>query len=124
MDNIIRKKIEIIIELHDAIFPIAQEDLYESEDAKMWDGYVEPVLKLHEAIDSAFRFNKNIQPVDVSKSYEAGGVEKLNANEVGFVFRDILMNEKCNLGLFADVIADGRVTRLVNRLKEIVLNQC
>ena len=103
---------------------MAQEALYESEEARMWDGYVEPVLKLHEAIDSAFRFNQNIQPVDVSKACEDGGIEKLNANEVGFVFRDILINEKCNLGLFADVIVNGRVTRLVNRLKKLVLTQC
>lgn len=114
--------IDKIISLHDCHFSILPSDsreLYETEDAIMWDGYIQPVLELNETIDSTFRLNSNIKQVDISAAYEPGGIEGLSVEEIGFVFRDILVNEKIHLGLFASVIVDGRVSRLVNRLKEL-----
>ncbi|WP_419832591.1 hypothetical protein [Endozoicomonas atrinae] len=121
--DLIRK----IISLHDEFLneiPESSLDLYENADAVMWDGYIEPIQELNEAIGKTFRLNKNIEEIDVGKAYESGGIEKLNLPQLGFVFRDILVNEKFNQGLFASVIMDGRVSRLVNRLKVLSENQC
>lgn len=115
--------LEKIILLHDehlSELPKVRLDLYESEDAIMWDGYIKPLVELNETIDSAFRFNTNIESIDVSEAYKANGIENLSLGQVGFVFRDILVNEKFHQGLFVDVIMDGKVTRLVNRLKSIL----
>ena len=118
-----RDSISRIITLHDEHLnhlPENSLDLYESSDAVMWDGYIKPILELHAAIDSAFRFNQDIEPVDIAKAYEPNGIENLNLAQIGFVFRDILVHEKFIQGLFVGVIMDGRISRLVNRLKVIV----
>ena len=118
-----RSLLETIITLHDKHVsppPKKASDLYESDDAMMWDGYIEPIAKFNQAIDSAFRYNANLEPVSIADAYKPGGIESLSLAQVGFLFRDILVNEKCHQGLFASVIMDGRVTRLVNRLKSIL----
>ena len=115
--------IQEIIDLHDKYFkklPIDSKSLYVSEDAMMWDGYIESVVQLNDIIDSTFRYNKNIMQVDISEAYKPSGIENLNINEIGFLFRDILVNEKFHLGLFVGVIVDGRISRLVNRLKVLI----
>lgn len=112
-----------IISLHDECLgeiPKSHLDLYVSEDAVMWDGYIASIVELNEAIDSAFRLNPNVESVSVSEAFMPDGIEKLSLSQVGFLFRDILVNEKFHQALFVDVIMDGRVTRLVNRLKSIL----
>lgn len=109
-----------MVTLYDQHFsdtPKSHSELYESDDAVIWDGYIKPVVELHDAIDSIVRFNRNIELVDVSAAYLSGGIEQLNLAQVCFVLRDILVNEKFHQGLFAGVIMNGKLERLMSRLK-------
>jgi len=122
-ENFDHESLKKIISLHDEYLseaPKTHLELYECEDAIMWDGYIQPIVELNEIIGSLFRLNAMVEPVDIAEAYKPGGIESLSLNQIGFVFRDILINEKFHQGLFAGVIMDGRLTRLINRLKDIL----
>lgn len=116
----ILKKIVTSYELSFSANILNSMELYESGDAVMWDGYIPALVDLIDLLDTAFRLNSNIQPVDMSSVFDDGKIETLSLAQIGYVFRDMLVHQKHHQGLFAKAMMDGKIRRLINRLKSIL----
>jgi len=111
-----------IVMLYRYTFPELPSDtspLYQSHDAMMWDGYIAPVLLLNEKFDSLFRYSQHKSPIEIAGSFEAVGIESLGIEEIAYLVKEILVNEKYNLGLFASMIVQNVIGRIVLRMEEL-----
>lgn len=98
------------------------EMVYLDNDAIRWDGYTEPVEKLNSLLSDLFRFSKSKQKVDIKLAQEPGGTDNLSIEQIAYFITDILVSEKRHGGLFAQMLTNGVIERVVNRL-EVLLAQ-
>lgn len=115
--------IKQIIELYSATFPEAptrNDQIYISDDAMMWDGYIAPVEKLNNLFSDFFRFSKHKKVTSIKAAQEIGGTDELCIQQIAFFITDILVNEKTHGGLFATMLKNGVIERVVNRMEALL----
>jgi hypothetical protein len=116
------ESINEIIVLYKNTFPELPSDtlpLYESHDAMMWEGYIVPVLLLNEKFDSLFRYSQHKSPIKIVSTFESVGIESLSIEEIAYLVKEILVNEKNNLGFFASMIVANVIGRIILRMEEL-----
>lgn len=108
-----------IIVLYRSTFPQVptNEQVYLNDAAIMWDGYIEPVERLNNLLSDLFRFSKSKQTVDIKSAQVAGGTDILSIEQIAYFVTDILVNEKRHGGLFAQMLTNGVIDRVVSRLE-------
>ncbi len=95
-------------------------EIYTSEDAMMWDGYIEPVEILNKMFSDLFRYSEHKEPTDIKLAQEPDGVAQLNIGQIAYFVTDILAHEKTHQGLFATMLKNGVIDQIIGRL-EILL---
>lgn len=100
--------------------PTKNEQIYIDENAMMWDGYIKPVEELNELLSTLFRFSQYKEPTDILLAQEPGGTDNLSIQQLAFLVADILTHEKHHQGLFASMLKNGVIARIVDRLEVLL----
>lgn len=118
-----RRKVKQIIDLYRETFPeipTNNEQIYESDDAMMWDGYLEPVEKLNNLFSDLFRYSVFKKQTDIKRAQEVGGADELDIRQIAYFMSDVLVHEKTHQGLFSTMLKNGVIDRVVNRLEKLM----